>query len=97
MKQMKKNKFIFSKFNIRLPHKYLAIILLFCISNFVDAQTTTLDSLKTLLSSSESDSQRIILLERLVDEMMNIDLNQALSYAQEGLDLSHQILSLIHI
>ena len=55
------------------------------------AQISTADSLSTLLSNSTSDSQRLILMDELIDELINSDVKKALTYAEKSLDLSRQI------
>ena len=52
------------------------------------AQVSRLDSLETFLAESNPDSKRILILDDLVDELINVDLDRAISYAHEALDLS---------
>jgi len=88
MKTSKSEKSPFSYSVREISYKFLSTILLALVFSFVDAQPTRVDSLKSVLSISEKDSERIIILNELVNELISIDLKEALSFAQNGVDLS---------
>ncbi|MCP9768495.1 hypothetical protein EGI22_11275 [Lacihabitans sp. LS3-19] len=50
-----------------------------------------LDSLKTILSQKMQDTSRVILLEQIAKDLWNNDLEAAMSYAQQGLELAQKI------
>ena len=52
------------------------------------ANLNTIDSLEYALSNATSDSERLSLMDALVDELLNRDVPQALALAQKELDLS---------
>lgn len=55
------------------------------------AQKNIVDSLQILLSDVTSDVERQNLLQELTDESINIDLSQALAYAEESLELARSL------
>ena len=54
------------------------------------AKNNTVDSLQTVLSNATSDSQRLRLMNELTDELIGIDVKQALFYARKSVTLSQQ-------
>lgn len=73
------NKFIF----------YLCFILLWYATQ--SQAQTTYDSLRHRLASAPVDTNRVLLLDRLADELETADVQQSLHYGQEGLRLARQL------
>ena len=91
MSELKERNSLFPKGRFR-PIFIFLILIFSTLGNYsVDAQVTRLDSLETFLAFSKSDSKRIDILDDLVDELINIDLDQAITYAHEALALSRKL------
>ncbi|MFK7932024.1 MAG: hypothetical protein AB8G22_00860, partial [Saprospiraceae bacterium] len=69
----------------------LLLVLLSVGNNSTFAHTTKIDSLHTALSKVTSDSERLTLMLNLIEELINVDLEQALQYTSQALNLSRQL------
>ena len=58
--------------------------------NIASAQTTEVDSLRTVLTAATSDSERVVLMSELSSKLKNIDSKQALILAQNVLKLTQK-------
>ncbi len=77
-----------SRYIFQLSWMHLLLILIFVEIPPTYGKTTTVDSLYLVLANATSDSERLTLMDQLVDELFNIDLKQALMLAKKELDLS---------
>ena len=68
----------------------LFIFFLFLVP-FANAQNNNTDSLKTLLSREKSDIKKLDLLNELVANYFNSDIQKALDYAKQGVQISEKI------
>ena len=85
------NKFsLLSELGGRLSFKCLLITLSIIVGNIASAQTTEVDSLRTVLTAATSDSERVVLMSELSSKLKNIDSKQALILAQNVLKLTQK-------
>ena len=78
----------------RLIFLYKPIIILVISCNVVHAQSQRInkvDSLRTALSNTNTDTERLTLMNELSSLMINTDLEQSLLYARKVLALSRQM------
>jgi len=59
--------------------------------NFIVAQSSEADSLQALLADAPSDSERLILMNKLTKELIDSDLGKAIDNGQKAIDYSQQI------
>ncbi len=79
-----------SNWVVRLHYLYSLILLLAVGCHSTHAQTVEADSLRTILSTATSDSERIVLMNELSSKLKKVAPKQALTYAQKALKLSRQ-------
>jgi len=91
MHQLKSKRLILSNWIDRCFYKYLLIIFLALGGHLAVAQTTEIDSLRGVLSTVTSDTERMVLMNELGGKLIDIDIDQALPYAENALQLSRQI------
>ena len=88
MKWTNIKKIIRLRWPCRLSYIYLTLFIAFLGVHSSYAQVTKIDSLYAELSDANLDSERLPLMDELVNELINIDLKKALALATKALDLS---------
>jgi len=92
-KSVKQERIFFRRINIkRVPFIVLLILFISIISTSISAQNNQVDSMKKLLIKAQEDSNKVILINKLINEMTHSgNFNEMLDYSNLSLQLAQKL------